>query len=71
MTTTRHAQDEGSKISDTFTQKEIETFLDKQQVGADGNLIGILQETQTEFGYLPAEALKQIGGTRPGKHTPE
>jgi hypothetical protein len=27
MTITRHAQDEGSKISDTFTQKEIETFL--------------------------------------------
>jgi len=29
--------------------------------GGDSNLIGVLQEVQDRFGYLPAEALRQIG----------
>ena len=39
---------------------KIKAFLE-QQVRTDGNLIGILQETQRQLGYLPAEALTQIG----------
>ena len=42
------------------SSKEIKTFLE-QQVRTDGNLIGILQETQREFGYLPGQALEGIG----------
>ena len=39
--------------------KEIKSFLERELTGADGNLIGVLQETQKRFGYLPAEALEQ------------
>ena len=44
------------------SSKEIESLLDELQSGGDTNLIGVLQETQRHFGYLPAEALSQISG---------
>ena len=43
------------------SDKAIESFLREQELGADANLIGVLQETQHHFGYLPGEALEQIG----------
>ena len=39
--------------------KEIKSFLEQELTGGNGNLIGVLQETQKQFGYLPAEALEQ------------
>lgn len=43
------------------SDKEIQSFLEQQEMGADANLIGVLQETQKQFGYLPGKALDQIG----------
>ena len=47
--------------SSELSSKDVQSFLDQQEMGADGNLIGILQETQRHFGYLPWEALDEIG----------
>ena len=47
--------------SSEVSSKDIQSFFDQQEMGADANLIGILQETQRHFGYLPGEALDEIG----------
>lgn len=39
---------------------EIEDFLDSFDTPAQTNLIGVLQETQEKFGYLPRAALEAI-----------
>ena len=39
---------------------QIRTLLDKLNLGPDCNLIGLLQQVQDHFGYLPAPALTQI-----------
>jgi len=43
-----------------LSDAEIRAFLEELSGQDTGNLIGILQEIQDRFGYLPAEALKQI-----------
>ena len=40
---------------------EIGELLDQLHVSSDANLIGVLQEVQDRFGYLPAPALQEIG----------
>ena len=41
---------------------EIASFLDSPgRVSPDSNLIGVLQQVQDRFGFLPAEALRRIG----------
>ena len=47
--------------SNEVSSKDIQSFLDQQEMETDANLIGILQEIQRHFGYLPAEGLAQIG----------
>ena len=42
------------------SDKEIESLLDEVNMSGNCNLIGILQEVQRHFGYLPAGALSQI-----------
>jgi len=39
---------------------QIQALLDKLKPRPDGNLIGLLQQVQDHFGYLPAPALAQI-----------
>ena len=39
---------------------QVQNLLDRLSVGPDGNLIGLLQQVQEHFGYLPAPALHQI-----------
>ena len=39
---------------------EVKLALDELDVSHESNLIGVLQEVQERFGYLPANALKQI-----------
>jgi len=43
------------------TDDEVSAFLDALDVGPGANLIGLLQQVQDRFGYLPAGALEQIG----------
>ena len=44
---------------------QIHAFLSQIDLGDNGNLIGILQQVQDEFGYLPASALERISrGTK-------
>jgi NADH-quinone oxidoreductase subunit E len=38
----------------------VEALLDKLKVSRGSNLIGVLQEVQEHFGYLPVHALRQI-----------
>lgn len=40
---------------------EIGELLDQLHVSSGANLIGVLQEVQDRFGYLPAPALQEIG----------
>ena len=42
-------------------QTEIQAFYDPMTLGQDVNLIGVLQETQDRFGYLPRAALRELG----------
>lgn len=42
------------------SEEEIRAFLDRLRVLPDGNLIGLLQEVQERYGYLPAPALREI-----------
>jgi NADH-quinone oxidoreductase subunit E len=42
-------------------ESEIASFLDELGVSPDSNLIGVLQQVQDRFGFLPAEALRRIG----------
>jgi NADH-quinone oxidoreductase subunit E len=42
-------------------ESEIASFLDSLAVSPDSNLIGVLQQVQDRFGFLPAEALRRIG----------
>ena len=39
---------------------EVTLALDELDVSHESNLIGVLQEVQERFGYLPANALKEI-----------
>ena len=41
--------------------EQIETLLDELGASVDTNLIGLLQDVQERFSYLPAPALEQIG----------
>ena len=41
-------------------EPEIASFLDELRVSPDSNLIGVLQQVQDRFGYLPAVALRGI-----------
>lgn len=43
------------------SEAEIASLLDSLGVSTESNLIGVLQEVQDEFGYLPPPALGQIG----------
>ncbi len=43
------------------TDNEVSAFLDALDVGPGANLIGLLQQVQDRFGYLPVGALEQIG----------
>ncbi len=45
----------------SFAPAEIRAFLDEVERANRGNLIGMLQEAQERFGYLPREALEEIG----------
>ena len=40
--------------------EDVRELLDELDVSGGGNLIGILQEVQERFGYLPAAALEEI-----------
>ena len=42
-------------------ESEIASCLDELGVSPDSNLIGVLQQVQDRFGFLPAEALRRIG----------
>lgn len=42
------------------TAEQIQALLDEINVEVQGNLIGILQNVQERFGYLPGEAIVQI-----------
>ena len=42
-------------------EPEIASFLDELGVSPDSNLIGVLQQVQDRFGFLPAAALRRIG----------
>ena len=42
-------------------ESEIASFLDELGVSPDSNLIGVLQQVQERFGFLPAAALRRIG----------
>ena len=42
------------------TPDDIRAFYDPMTLGEDVNLIGVLQETQDQFGYLPPEALREL-----------
>ena len=42
-------------------EEAISGLLDELDVGAGANLIGVLQEVQDRFGYLPARALEEVG----------
>ncbi len=42
------------------SHQQIQDFLDQCNPSPDGNLIGLLQQVQDHFGYLPANALTQI-----------
>ncbi|MFH0873129.1 MAG: NADH-quinone oxidoreductase subunit NuoE [bacterium] len=42
------------------SEGEIRAFLGRLKVLPDGNLIGLLQEVQERYGYLPARALREI-----------
>ena len=42
------------------SHEEIQSLLDRLSVCPDCNLIGLLQQVQDHFGYLPAPALDQI-----------
>ena len=42
------------------SDKEIESLLDQLSISHQANLIGVLQEVQRHFGYLPAGALERI-----------
>jgi len=53
-----HADAEGSEGP---SPDEIGAVLDELDVSPASNLIGLLQEVQDRFGYLPAPALRQIG----------
>ena len=56
-------QDQGVSIDPAAgpTDDEVSAFLDALDVGPGANLIGLLQQVQDRFGYLPAGALEQIG----------
>jgi len=41
--------------------EEIAALLDNMGVSPDANLIGVLQEVQDHFGYLPPEAVREVG----------
>ena len=45
---------------DAPSEADIRTFLEEIGTGKDGNLIGVLQQVQDQFGYLPGPALQQI-----------
>ena len=49
-----------SKAARTPSEAEILAVLDASGVSRESNLIAILQEVQESFGYLPADALKEI-----------
>jgi len=40
--------------------EEVTILLDRLGVSPEANLIGVLQEVQTQFGYLPAPALEAV-----------
>ena len=40
--------------------EQVQAFVESLHLDQDSNLIGVLQQTQDEFGYLPAPALAQI-----------
>jgi len=42
------------------SDKEIESLLAQLSISQETNLIGVLQEVQRHFGYLPAGALERI-----------
>ena len=44
----------------TPTSEEIIRFLDELHVSPASNLIGLLQQVQERFGFLPAEALSHV-----------
>lgn len=42
------------------SEVEIKAFFDRLKVSPDGNLIGLLQEVQEQYGYLSAPALREM-----------
>ncbi len=44
----------------TPSAAEVRAFLDEAERANQGNLIGMLQEVQERFGYLPREALAEL-----------
>jgi len=42
------------------TDEDVSALLDELAVGPQSNLIGLLQEVQERFGYLPPHALREI-----------
>lgn len=46
--------------ADQPSQQQIQSLLDELDLSAQSNLIGILQDVQDRFGYLPCPALDEI-----------
>ena len=42
------------------SEEDVRSFLDGKGVSPGGNLIGLLQDTQDHFGYLPPASLDEI-----------
>ena len=60
-----HRPMDEQKTAETATFKEpapdeIRAFYEPMTLAQDANLIGVLQETQGRFGYLPREALREL-----------
>ena len=52
--------DNSMALADEISEASINALLDELQVSPYSNLIGVLQDTQERFGYLPRAALTGI-----------
>ncbi len=57
MAETTATEDTASPVP---TETDIRALLDELEVSPTSNLIGVLQQVQECFGYLPPPALKEI-----------
>ncbi len=55
-----HSKTVSLDLSSEPSPQQIHNLLDELQITARSNLIGVLQDVQERFGYLPTEALAQM-----------